>query len=353
MPPMKKIPIVTVFFLLLVFFTSCSTDSVNQNLLNGKLTIVYSGNIGGEINPCGCRIPLGGFARRSTVINEIRKETSNVLILDSGALLYPKYYIYPPYDYYLRIRAHLLKDVMTEIGIDAFNVGSYDLADGPDSLLAFDASVPGTWLSSNIVWNDSGELVFRPDKVITVGNIRIGVFGFMDQKSMGNDIFKEDAPVKVLDPVETVRTEVAKLKPECDIIVALAYMDLDHVKKLVEKVSGIHIVFVSHTRGHRPNSDFQDFKPVQVNNTIIARCPDGGRVLGRLDLEIVNGSTEFVKHSRQIDLIPVSQREKEKIFEGSNYRNTFVELGTKIKSDAKVKEKIDIAEALAKADLDS
>ena len=348
---MKNIFPWIVFLSVHILFVSCSTDSGKQNLKSGKLTIVYSGNIGGLTNPCGCRIPMGGLAKRATIINEIRKETQNIVIFDSGALLYQNNHLYPPYDYFLRIIANLVTDVMTETGLDALNVTSRDLANSPDSLLALNKAVP--LLSANIVWKDSGELLFKPDKVCTVGDIRVGVFGFMAQQSLGADIFKKDAPVRVLDPLETARKEVLKLKKEGDLVVALTYMDLEKVKELVEKVPGIHVVIASHTRTHKPCSDHDLFQSVRVDNTIIVRCPDGGRVLGRLDLEIVNGSTEFVDRALNIDLRPAAIREKEKSSGTSNYRNLFIDLDYDVKSDTAIQEKINIVEGYVQAYKDS
>ena len=342
---MKKTFYGALIISLLILLVSCYKDSgdpAGQNLNSGKFTIVYTGNVGGKVNPCGCRIPLGGFARRSTVIDEIRKDAGDVLILDSGALLYPHYYMYSPYDYIQKIIAHLIMDVNNDIGMDALNVSSYDIANSPDSLLVFDRTYPAKWLSANMVRKDSGELIYKADAVFTAGDFRVGVFGFMAQKSQGIDIFDEDAPVRVLDPYETARKEVAKLQKDNDIIIALSYMNLEKVKKLVEEVPGINIVIASHTREHTPSSDHYLFQPVTINNTIIVRCPDGGRVIGRLDLVVANGSLEFIESSKIVDLRPASVKEKDKTFAKSTYKNTFIDLGPGIKRAPAIQEKIDI-----------
>lgn len=347
-----------IFLLLFILSLSCSGENKEkqtggQTLKSGKITIVYTGNVGGKINPCGCRIPMGGLARRATVIDNIRKEAQNILVLDSGALLYPSFFMYPPYDFTSRILSHLITEVVNDIGINALNVASYDIANSPDSLLTFDREFPSVWLSANIVWKNSGELVFRPDTTFTVGDFRVGVFGFMDQKSIGVDIFDEKAPVRVLDPVETVKNEVSKLKKDNDLVIALAYMDFEKVKNLVEGISGLNVVIASHTREHSPSSDHNVFQPGLVNNTIIVRCPDGGRVVGRLDLNIANGLTEFIDSEKYVDLRPVSVREKEEPSRQSTYTNTFIDLDPGVAYNPAVKEKIDIFSARVLAYTDS
>ena len=71
--------ILYVFFALSLLFLSCSKNSEVKIV---EIAIVYSGNIGGKSTPCGCEPPIGGFARRSTVINAIRGEYDNVLVID-------------------------------------------------------------------------------------------------------------------------------------------------------------------------------------------------------------------------------------------------------------------------------
>ena len=336
---MKKTIFSSILLSLLVLFVSCSQDSVEQNLLNGKFTIIYSNNIAGYTQICGCRTPMGGLSRRATILNDLRKETKNLMVLDAGALIYPKQIIYHPWDFSLRTIAQLINDVVNEMGVDAVNVTRVDLANGPDSLLAMDKLYSGDWLSANIAWKDSGELVFKPDRIYNVGNLRVGVFGFSDQKSAGNDIFRESDAIFALDPAETVRKEVAKLKKESDFIVALTFMDIDKVKRLISEIPGVNVVIASHT--HERHADSVHIPPVLVNNTIIVRTSDGGRVMGRLDFQIINGSTEFVSRPINEDLRPAAIRDNEKFaMDVSNYKNTFIDLHAHIERNKTIDDKV-------------
>ena len=228
---------------------------------------------------------------------------------------------------------------MNEMGVDAINVTRVDLANGPDSLLAMDRSKPGDWLSANVVWKDSGKLVFKPDRIYSAGDVRVGVFGFMDQRSASEYFFTKSDPIMALDPMETARKEVAKLKEESDIIVALAYMNIDKVKRLVNEIPGIHVVIASHTHEH--SADSVHIPPERVNNTIIVRTPDGGRVMGRLDFEIINGSTEFTERPKIEDLRPVAIRDNEKFAMGvSNFKNSFIDLYAEVERYKPIRDKV-------------
>jgi len=341
---------------LFVLSVSCGKEEgkvEESNLKTGRLTIIYSGNVGGRVNPCGCRIPLGGFPRRATAVKNIREEAKNVLVLDSGAMLYSNFFLYPPYDYISRILSHLIADLVNEIGTDALNVATYDLANSADSLLAFDRKYPSKWLSANIVWRNSGELIFQPDAVFTVGGFRVGVFGLIDDKSQGIDMFPPDYPVTALDPGETARKEVEKLGKDCDVVIALAYMDFERAKKLAEEVPGINVIVASHTREHSPSSDHIYFQPAVVGNTILVRCPDGGRVIGRLDLSIVKGSTEFVNIGNYADLRPEALRKKDPTPLRSTYAHEFIDLSSDIPSDPLIRRKIEEVTKVVHAYTDS
>ncbi|MHB9027264.1 MAG: hypothetical protein ACYC9O_00695, partial [Candidatus Latescibacterota bacterium] len=245
-----------------------------------------------------------------------------------------------PFEPAHRAKARLAVEEVVRTGIDAINVSAMDLADSADSLVVFGTQgMP--WISANVVWRNSGQPVFAPDIVKTVGDLRVGIFGFMDENTLGVTFFDEATPLKVLDPVETARAEVEKLRKDCDVVVALAYMDFDRVQKLVAAVPGIDVAIVSHTRSHNPGSEHVHFMPVKEGKTVLARCPDGGRVIGRLELEIVNGSTDFADAELSKDLRPAEVQAKDKnATVTSSFRNFFTDLDPSVAAELGVQEKV-------------
>ena len=339
---MKKMYIMLVLAGMLMCIFSCSSPS-EKTLKNGKLTIIYSGNIGARYDPCGCRIPLGGLARRSTAFEAIKQNGRNVLALDSGALLYERHQLYPPYEVTMRMTANLMVEMIEKIGIDAVNVSSMDLANSVDSLLAVDKVTSWAWLSANIVWKDSNELVFKPDIIRTVDGLRIGIFGLIDLTSRGIPLINDNYPIKALDPFKAAKREIEKLKNETDLIIALAYMEKDRAEELVGEVDGIDIIIQGHTREHNPSSDHIHFLPYKIYDTIFVRCPDGGRVLGVLDLEIWNGSLDFVNAVENVDLRPESMKQKEDTRDKkSNFTHEFINLDPSIERDREIQDYLNL-----------
>ena len=346
---MRKVALILLSFA--IIFQSCSKTS---DFRINKLTIVYTGNIGGRKNPCGCKPTMGGFARRSTVIGALKNLYDNILVVDSGAVLYPHNFLVPPYDHVLRIDGYVSVRAVDAIGIDAVNVSSYDLSNSADTLLAIDKTTSFPWLSANLAWRDSGELVFTPRIITTKGGIRIGIFGVMADNFMGTKLYKDDSPMEVLDPVETAKEEISKLREECDIVIALAQMSFNEAEEICEKVSGIDILVHSHNGYHNPGSDHNAFSPVKKGETLIVRCPDGGRVIGYLDLEIVNNSTDFTEtEDNPYKISNSSDDEHVSRGDGSTYINNFIDLGPEIKSDTDIQADLDSVNETIKAYKDS
>jgi len=165
----------------------------------------------------------------------------------------------------------------------------------------------------------------------------------MAQKSLGVPFFDDSAPIQVLDPTETARSEVDKLhKAGADLVIALAYMDKENAEQLIDAVPGINLLIYGHTKEHNPSSDQTFFMAYKVKDTIVARCPDGGRVIGVMHIEMWNGSTQFTDGTLSVDLRPEAVREAEKDEnKKSFFTNNFTELGPSIKRDREIQGGLD------------
>ena len=75
-------------FLLIVLFWLL-IDSPILAATPTNMTIIYSGNLDGELEPCGCSRDgdLGGIKRRGTIIDELRKTLPQLFLISSGGLI--------------------------------------------------------------------------------------------------------------------------------------------------------------------------------------------------------------------------------------------------------------------------
>ena len=82
------------------------------------LTILYTGDEHGRVEPCGCAEgQLGGFTRQATLIESERESTSG------GFLLLGVGNTFGEDESYYRLRAELAVSAMSKMGYDAFGLG--------------------------------------------------------------------------------------------------------------------------------------------------------------------------------------------------------------------------------------
>ena len=337
-----------VFAFVLVFcFLSFSCSKKVSTKKSGHITILYSGNVGGEIDICGCRIPKGGLAKRSTFIRQQKVKDPNTLILDSGSLLYDKTKLAENFQVNSRRKAALVVEMVKKIGIDATNVSSMDLANSADSLLALkERGLP--WLSANITWRNSGNLIFPPDTVKTVGDFQVGIFAFLDQSWKGVPFFDESSPIKITDPKETIIKETAKLRKKSDIVIAIAYIDLARVQELLQGISDApDLIIFSRTGQHGEDTEHAFYAPTKTGKTLLAHCPDAGATMGVLELNVVNGNTDFVDAYAVRDLRPEEVQKSEKNPNRvSTWVNNFYDLDYQIPRDKTIQASVDSVKKL-------
>ena len=98
-----------------------------------KLTILHTNDVHSRIDPFpmdGSRNQgLGGVARRSQLIREIRVQEPNVLLLDSGD-------IFQGTPYFNFFGGELEIKLMSEMGYDATTIGNHDFDAGIEGLVS-------------------------------------------------------------------------------------------------------------------------------------------------------------------------------------------------------------------------
>ena len=96
-----------------------------------QIRIVSTANVHGETDPCGWKKkPLGGLARKATVIDNLRSEGFDVLVLDAGNLFFKKNDLTSVNPDAAKMTAEIIVDSFNKIGCHAFSPGSKDFAAG-------------------------------------------------------------------------------------------------------------------------------------------------------------------------------------------------------------------------------
>lgn len=191
-----------------------------------ELLIALSGEVRGEIEPCGCpTLPYGGFARRSAALRQMSGGLP-LFQLDAGDALLKGLRTAGRED--SSDRGSVVLELMIEIGVDLMVPGPSDVrVVGMEGLKKLPAR--GLRIASATWVDEAGKTLFPAAVVLERGGVRLGVVGL-------------SAPVtgvRSRDAVEAARDALASLPPGLDLVVAVTNLpEADRVRVATE-VSGL------------------------------------------------------------------------------------------------------------------
>jgi hypothetical protein len=276
------------------------------------IALVYTSNVGGEYERCGCPVhPLGGLARRAAEVDRIRAESDAVVSVDAGDLFLsvtpepPG--ARPPAASELERRARLLAAAYVRLGVAAFSPGERDLALGVPLLrrVVADAKLPV--VSANLAGPD-GRLLFDADRVVDAAGVKIGVFG-VTAASPPDPAWRAWG-VEARDPVAAARAEVASLRARgARVVVALVHVGgTPDSKRLLEAVPGIDWAVLGHSGRNLET-------PELVGGARELEAMSLGRNLGRLDLHVVAADGTFSDRGARAQLRTIIEDHRRQITE--------------------------------------
>lgn len=252
-----------------------------------ELTILHTSEHHGTVQPIeeGPYKGLGGVPRRAALIEKIRKEAKNVLLVDSGDLV-----IGTAMSSVFRGAPDIA--AMSLMRYDAQALGNHDFDFGLDHLRELKKSARFPFLCTNMKPKRSG--ICEPYAIKNVGGLRIGIIGLLGGKTFPD--FFEASVVKELDarePVGAARAAVAALKGRVDLIVAVTHEETEEDLALLESVDGINVIVGGHTPGFDGFIARGGKDPIRgraaTTGPVFVKSHQQARTLGRLDLTVDRG----------------------------------------------------------------
>jgi 5'-nucleotidase len=269
-----------------------------------KITILHTNDVHSHIDPFPADHPknpnLGGAARRAAIIEGIRKEEKNVLLLDAGDIFQGT----PYFNYY---GGELEFKLMSMMQYDLATMGNHDFDNGIDGFYAqlpnakFDF-VSANYDFKNTILND----IVKPYKIIIKDAIKIGIFGLGVQLDglVDKKLYKETV---YNNPIEVAQdmTRILKEEKKCDLVICLSHLGFkykDEPEKpsdilLAQKTKYIDLIIGGHTH------TFLD-KPIIEKNSegkdvLINQVGCFGLNLGRIDFYLSNNN-EVINKGKNI-----------------------------------------------------
>ncbi|WP_374627581.1 bifunctional 2',3'-cyclic-nucleotide 2'-phosphodiesterase/3'-nucleotidase, partial [Devosia sp.] len=230
-----------------------------------------------------------GLARTAALIDSIRAEAGNSLLVDNGDVIQGNPMgDYIAYEKGLSDAAHPVIAAMNTLGYEVGTLGNHEFNYGLEFLDAALAGANFPIVSANLV---KGELAADPladatyikpyviiDKQLTDGagaghTIRLGFIGFLPPQIMTWDSTHLAGKVNTRDIVATAAAYVPKMKAEgADLIIALSHSGIaaeigigENASLQLAGIEGIDVVFTGHQHLVFPNS--KDFEGVAGADT--------------------------------------------------------------------------------------
>lgn len=228
--------------------SSCDTASSGKHI-----TILHTNDVHSHIDVFPQDDPRnpgqGGIARRATLVEHIRRENPNTLLLDAGDIFQGT----PYFNYY---GGELEFKLMSMLRYDAATLGNHDFDNGIDGLYAQLPHAKFDFLTANYDFSNTiMDTHTKPYKVFVKDGVKIGVFGLgIRLKGLVNDnLYKE---TRYLDPIEIAQDVSATLRKEegCHIVICLSHIGYKYKNpdtvcdiKLAENTENIDLIIGGHT----------------------------------------------------------------------------------------------------------
>ena len=225
----------------------------------------------------------GGVARRASLIEKIRKQNPNTLLLDAGD-------IFQGTPYFNYFGGEIEFKLMSLLKYDAATLGNHDF---DNSIEGFYKQLPNAkfdFVCANYDFKNTVlDTQVKPYKIFFKGGIKIGVFGLGIelQDLVSPSLYKE---TKYLNPVEITQDITRELKENqhCDLVICLSHLGYRYRNpqrisdvKLASATKNIDLIIGGHTHTFLPEPTLA--KNLDDKKVLINQVGAYGVNLGRVD----------------------------------------------------------------------
>jgi 5'-nucleotidase / UDP-sugar diphosphatase len=246
-----------------------------------KVTVLFFNDLHGHLLPFKVKtdkgkVEVGGIARISTLVKKIRYENNKMgirtFVFIAGDILQGT------------LMSSIFKgrpdvECFNVIGVSAMTVGNHEFDFGMENFLNLKKMASFPFLSSNIVWKQTGALVCEPLATFHLeDNLSLSIIGVTTKELLTTTNPANVLKVAVLDPVQSVKDNYEKVKGKGPVIL-LSHSRHQTDRDIAETVPGIMAIIGGH--------DQILLSPYRrIGSVDVFQAFEKGRYLGRMDLEI-------------------------------------------------------------------
>lgn len=257
-----------------------------------------------------------GLAKTAVLIEDAKKENSNVLLVDNGDTIQGT-----PLGTYKAIvnpikdgEQHPMYTALQKLGFDAGTLGNHEFNYGLDYLKKVIATAGMPIVNANVVDAKTGAFVYDPYKIIKKTytdkngrsvDVNIGVTGIVPPQILSWDKANLEGKVKVNDSVEAVQAIIPEMrKAGADVVLVLSHSGIgdDKYEKgeenegyQIASLPGVDAVVTGHSHAEFPSGNgtgfYEKYPGVdgvngKINGTPVTMAGKYGDHLGVIDLNL-------------------------------------------------------------------
>jgi len=208
-----------------------------------QVLLIATVNARGTVRGCGCGSErTGGLAEKVGVVDRLREQQENVLLVDAGDAVAARGGQVPNE----RVIAGMAAGRYA-----ALNVGDEEAAWGLGYLRPAAAEAGLNLLSSNLIERATGRPAFTPELSLNLQGVRVALLGVIapgweqrQQPAVADEL-------TTLDPAAALAERVPRLRGNHDLVVVLAQLRLAQGRTLLEQVPGIDVIVGGEERSSR------------------------------------------------------------------------------------------------------
>lgn len=270
----------------LLTLSQAKAESLFKNGELTKISILHTNDVHSHIDPFEDNDPkypgLGGIEKRATLINKLRAENPNTLLLDAGD-------IFQGTPYFNMYGGELELKLMSKLRYDASTMGNHDFDNGLDGFMKVKHFAKFPFICSNYDFSDT---ILKdqtiPYKIFYRGGVKIGIFGvgvelvgLVDKRLYGNTVYNE--------PIDVANKYANLLKNDenCDLVICLSHLGYEYQDDkvsdtvLAKKTENIDLIIGGHT--HTFLDKAVEFKNLKGKTVLVNQVGWAGIRLGKVD----------------------------------------------------------------------
>lgn len=271
---------------------------------NKRLSVLHTNDWHSRIDPFPQNDPKfpgqGGSARRATLVEQIRAEDGEVLLLDAGDIVQGT-----PYFNYYAGKPEI--ELMNLMRYDAATLGNHDFDNGIEGLKKMLSWARFPFVNCNYGWGDTKlDQWVKPSVIVRKGGLKIGILGVGIE--LGPLLPAENIKgIQYYDPIQKANLEAFKLKKEkgCDLVICLSHLGYSYTdskvsdRVLASQSRNIDAILGGHTHTflEKPEVSLN----LEGNSVIINQVGWAGLRLGRVNWQFSSSNNTNNKASAQIE----------------------------------------------------